>query len=133
MFGKLEDEGIIVPEEVVAILPPELCLIFNATLVKKKHRNWKPDKLTWESSYVPFSVSICSNVPCYQTPKFFVTNGDPKGIISEFIQYLFSISRRSSSLLLEQYAGVFAALNNPRGLESRESNEDQLAQIGLDI
>lgn len=64
-------------------------------------------KLTWESSHVPLSVSVCSNVPGYETPKCFVTNGDPKGLITEFIQNLVSISRESSS---------FAASTIPRSI-----------------
>ena len=72
------------------------------------------DKLNWESAKVPLRVSVCSNVPGYQTPKCFVTDGDANGLISEFVQYLFSISTKSSSLLREQYAEVFEAENRKR-------------------
>ena len=71
------------------------------------------------------SVSVRSNVPGYHTPKCFVTDGDPNGLISEFIQYLVSISTKSSS--------VFEAFKTARGPKSRESHEDRLAQILVNI
>lgn len=77
------------------------------------------------------SVNACSNVPGYQSPKCFVTDGDPKGLITEFIQYLISISTKSSSLLRQQYTEVFEALKTARTLNNSESH--QLAQILVGI
>ena len=87
------------------------------------------DKLTWESSHV--ALSVCRNVPGYQAPKCFVTDGDPKALITEFIQYLISISTKSSSLLRQQYTEVSEALKTARALNNSESH--QLAQILVDI
>ena len=78
-------------------------------------------------------MSVCSNVPEYQEPKCFVSSGDPKEFITEFIQYLVSISTKSSSLLREQYAPVFEALNHAAVSSRGETHEDQLAQILVDI
>lgn len=89
------------------------------------------DKLTWESSLVALSVNVCRNVPGYQAPKCFVTDGDPKALITEFIQYLISISTKSSSLLRQQYTEVSEALKTARALNNSESH--QLAQILVDI
>lgn len=89
------------------------------------------DKLTWESSHVALSVNVCRNVPGYQAPKCFVTDGDPKALITEFIQYLISISTKSSSLLRQQYTEVSEALKTARALNNSESH--QLAQILVDI
>ena len=97
--------------------------------MKKKRKNWRTDKFNWESALVPRSVSVCSNVPGYETPKCFVTDGDANGLMSEFIQYLVSISTKSSTLLREQYADVFEALKT----ESRESHEDRLAQMLIEL
>lgn len=66
-------------------------------------------------------------MPGYQAPKCFVTDGDPKGLITEFIQYLISISTKSSSLLRQQYTDVVEALKTARTLNNSESH--QLAQI----
>ena len=89
------------------------------------------DKLNWESSHVALSVNVCRNVPGYQAPKCFVTDGDPKALIIEFIQYLISISTKSSSLLRQQYTEVSEALKTARALNNSESH--QLAQILVDI
>ena len=47
-----------------------------------------------QSSHVPLTVNVCSNVPGYQAPKCFVSNGGPNEFISEFIQYLTKISHK---------------------------------------
>ncbi|CAH3136668.1 unnamed protein product, partial [Porites lobata] len=77
------------------------------------------------------TVNVCRNVPGYQAPKCFVTDGDPKALITEFIQYLISISTKSSSLLRQQYTEVSEALKTARALNNSESH--QLAQILVDI
>ena len=89
------------------------------------------DKLTWLSSHVPLSVSVCSNVPGFEDPKCFVSNGDPDQFITEFMQYLVSISTKSASILREQFAPVFEALKQVPNRD--DSTEDQLAQILVDI
>ena len=67
-------------------------------------------------------------MPEFQEPKCFVSNGDPKEFITECIQYLVSISTKSSSLLREQYAPVFEALKIARGPTNNVTHEDQLTQ-----
>ena len=130
VFEQLEDEGIIVPEEAY-YFPYHAIFDFECYFDKEKAQELKNiDKLNWQSSHVPLSVSVCSNVPGYQAPKCFVSNGDSKEFITEFIQYLNKISLKSSSLLREQYADVFEALKTVRAPETRD---DQLAQILVDI
>lgn len=107
MLEELEETGTIVPEE-ARNFPYRVTFDSEGYFDKKKAQELKnTGKLTWESSLVPLSVNLCSNVPGYETPKYFVTNGDPKGLITEFIQNLVSISRKSSSL---------AALTIPRSI-----------------
>ena len=77
------------------------------------------------------SVSVCSNVPDYDQPKCFVSNGDPGQFITEFIQYLVSVSTKSASILREQFSPVFEALKQVANRD--DSTEDQLAQILVDI
>ena len=99
IFEELEDEGIIVPEE-ARYFPYRATFDFECYFDKEKAEELKStEKLNWQSAHVPLSVSVCSNVPDYQEPKCFVSNGDPKEFIEEFIQYLVSISTKSSSLL----------------------------------
>ena len=133
MFEQLEDEGIVVPEE-WRYFPYRATYDFECYFDKEKaHELKNTEKLTWQSTHVPLSVSVCSNVPGYQAPKCFVSNGDPNEFISEFIQYLTRISTKSSSLLRQRYAEVFEALETARGPNNSESHEDRLAQILVDI
>ena len=78
-------------------------------------------------------MSVCSNVPGYITPKCFVSEGDSDLLLKEFVQYLTTISTKSSSLLRQRYAEVFEALETARGPNNSESHEDRLAQILVDI
>ena len=133
IFEELEDEGIIVPEE-ARYFPYRATFDFECYFDKEKEQELKStEKLNWQSAHVPLSVSVCSNVPEYQEPKCFVTSGDPKEFITEFIEYLVSISTKSSSLLQEQYAPVFEALETARGPTNNETRKDQLAQMLMDM
>ena len=91
------------------------------------------DKLHWQSSHVPLSVSVCSNVPGYDEAKCFVSNGNPTEFITAFVQYLVSISTKSSFLLRQQYAPVFEALKQEATPDRGESHEGRLAQTLVDI
>ena len=88
------------------------------------------DKLNWQSSHVPLSVSVCSNVPGYQEPKCFVSEGEPNQILEEFVKYLTKISTKSSFLLRQQYAAVFEALHqastpNHDAAENNHENQEE--------
>ena len=72
-------------------------------------------------------------MPGYQAPRCFVSEGDSDLLLEEFVQYLTTISTKSSSLLRQRYAGVFEALETARGPNNTESYEDLLAQILVDI
>ena len=89
--------------------------------------------MNWESAHVPLSVSVCRNVPGYETPKCFVPNGDPSVFITKFVQYLISISTKSYSLLCDQFAHVFEALKQESVPSRGVTEDDQLAQILVDI
>ncbi|CAH3135999.1 unnamed protein product [Porites lobata] len=102
VFEQLEEEDIIVPEE-ARYFPYHATFDFECSFDQEKAQELKnTDKLNWQSSHVPLTVSVCSNVPGYQARKCFVSNGGPNEFISEFVQYLTKISLKSSSLLREQ-------------------------------
>ena len=133
IFEESEDEGIIVPEK-ARYFPYRATFDFECYFNKEKAEELKnTEKLNWQSAHVPLSVSVCSNAPEYQEPKCFVSSGDPKEFIEEFIQYLVSISTKSSSLLQEQFAEVFEALNNAAVFNRGQTNEDRLAQTLMDM
>ena len=62
-----------------------------------------------------------------------MSEGDSDLLLEEFVQYLTTISIKSSSLLRQRYAEVFEALETARGPNNSESHEDRLAQILVDI
>ena len=122
-----------VPEE-WRYFPYHATFDFECYFDKEKAQELKnTEKLTWQSTHVPLSVSVCSNVPGYQAPKCFVSEGDSDLLLEEFVQYRTTISTKSSSLLRQRYAEVFEALETARGPNNSESHEDQLAQILVDI
>ena len=130
IFEQLEDEGIIVPEE-WRYFPYRATFDFECYFDKGKVQELKnTEKLNWQSGHVPLSVSVCSNVPGYQAPKCFVSEGEPNRMIEEFVKYLTEISTESSSLLREQYAAVFEALKTARapnhgGTENNHENQEE--------
>ena len=133
IFEELEDEGIIVSEE-GRYFRYRVTFDFEWYFDEDNANQEKnTEKLTWLSSHVPLSVSVCSNVPEYQEPKCFVSNGDPNAFITEFIEYLFAISTKSSSLLREQYAPVFEALSRASVPRRGGTHGDQLAQMLVDM
>ena len=133
IFEELEDESIVVPEE-WRYFPYRATFDFECYFDQEKAQELKDtEKLTWQSAHVPLSVSVCSNVPGYQAPKCFVLEGDSDLLLEAFVQYLTTISTKSSSLLRQRYAEVFEALETARGPNNSESYEDRLAQILVDI
>ena len=133
MFQELEEECIIVPEE-ARYFPYRATFDFECYFDKEKALELRnTDKLNWESAHVPLSVSVCSNVPGYEEPKCFVSEGDSDLLLEEFVQYLITISTKSSSLLREQYAEVFEALKRESVPSRGVTEDDQLAQVLVDI
>ena len=133
IFEELEDEGIVVPEE-WRYFPYRATFDFECYFNQEKAQELKnTEKLTWQSTHVPLSVSVWSNVPGYQAPKCFVSEGDSDLLLEEFVQYLTTISTKSSSLLRQRYAEVFEALETARGPNNSEPHEDRLGQILVDI
>ena len=132
----VEEEGIIVPEE-ARYFSYRATFDFEWYLGKEKAQELtNTNKLNWESAHVPLSVSVCRNVPGYETPKCFVPNGDPSVFITEFVRYVISISTKHSllhSLLCDQFAPVFEALKEESVPSRGVTEDDQLAQILVDI
>ena len=61
------------------------------------------EKLTWNSKHIPLSVSVCSNVPDYDQPKRFVSDGDSKQLVKEMLDYLVKISEESCRLMKQEF------------------------------
>ena len=121
------------PEE-ARYFPYKATFDFECYFDKEKSQKLRnTDKLNWESAHVPLSVSVCSNVPGYEEPKCFVSEGDLDLLLEEFVQYLTTISTKSSSLLRQRYAEDFEALKWESVPSRGVTEDDQLAQILVDI
>ena len=87
------------------------------------------EKLNWEAKHVPLSVSVCSNVPGFDRPKCFVTEGDPKLLVRNMLYYLVEISQESYRLVKEQFADVLRAIEETLSalapLEEREQHHEE--------
>ena len=119
VFEQLEEEGIIIPEE-ARYFPYHATFDFECYFDQEKVQELKnTDKLNWQSSHVPLSLSVCSNVPGYQAPKCFVSNGDP----SEFIQYLTTISQTSLKRLNKH---LFLVMGSQKMINSRKYSDIQV-------
>ena len=98
IFDLLEDEGIVISED-LKYFPYRATFDFECYFKKKDQHPRNTAKLTWEAEHVPVSVSVCSNVPGYDEPKCFVSSGNTREMLKQFIDYLVEISQKSYSLL----------------------------------
>ncbi|CAH3175433.1 unnamed protein product [Porites evermanni] len=69
------------------------------------------EKLTWDAKHIPLSVSVCSNVPDYDQPKCFVSDGDSKLLVKEMLEHLVKISEQSNDLLRKEFNFLFEAID----------------------
>ena len=56
-------------------------------------------------------MSVCSNVPDYDQPKCFVSNGDSKQLVKEMLEQLVKISVKSYDLLRKEFNFLFEAID----------------------
>ena len=68
-------------------------------------------KTRYTYKHVPLSVSICSNVPTFQNPVCFISDGDPQDLVNKMVDHLELISDHSYRLLREEFADVYDQLD----------------------
>ena len=79
-------------------------------------------KTVYTARHVPLSVSVCSNVPGYEVPKFFCSKNEPQHLVDEFVDYLEEISRESFERMKEEYASVYDEIAE-REIKERENGD----------
>lgn len=124
IFQLLESEGFTVPEHLMyfpyrATFDFE-CMFSSTTGLE----NTK--KLTWNAKHIPLSVSVRSNVPQYDQPKCFVTDGNSNQLVKEMVDYLVKISRKSCGLMKEEFFSVFDAIDQKLQKLKQKSEEPTL-------
>ena len=128
VFELLADEGITVDEE-KQFYPYRITYDFESYFCKEDLPK-SSDKLTWEAKHIPLSVSVCSNVPGYQEPQCFVTEGDPQELVSKMVDYMHQIQTTAEAHLHEEHSGYYNALlellEQKQELESNKEDTDMI-------
>ena len=108
IFQPLEDEGFTIPPH-LKYFPYRATFDFECMFSPSTGLN-NTKKLTWDAKHIPLSVSVCSNVPDYDQPKFFRSDGDSKQLTKEMVEYLVKISQKSYGLLKDEFSSLFEAI-----------------------
>ena len=109
IFQLLEDEGLTVPEH-LKFFPYRATFDFECMFTPETDLN-DTEKLTWDAKHISLSVSVCSNVPDYDQPKCFVSDGDSKQLVKEMLEHLVKTSEQSYDLLRKEFNFLFEAID----------------------
>ena len=112
IFQLPEDEGLTVPEH-PKFFAYRATFDFECMFTPETDLN-DTEKLTWDAKHIPLSVSVCSNVPDYDQPKCFVSDGDSKQLVKEMLEHLVKISEKSYDLLRKEFNFLFEAIDRKR-------------------
>ena len=126
IFQLLEDEGLNIPEH-LKYFPFRATFDFECMFSSTTGlENTK--KLTWNAKHLPLSVSVCSNVPVYDQPKCFVTEGNSNQLVKEMVDYLVEISSKSYGLMKEEFFSIFEAIDQKLE-ELKQKSEEPTTEI----
>ena len=97
IFERLDDEGIIV-EDVLRYCPYRATFEFECCF-DRDNVPADSDRVQWIARHVPLSVSLASNVPGYETPRCYVTEGDSDKLVADMMAGLVATSDAAYDLL----------------------------------
>ena len=130
IFELLEDEGFTIPQH-LKFFPYRATFDFECMF--SSHTSLSDtEKLTWNAKHIPLSVSVCSNVPEYDQPKCFVSDGDSKRLVKEMVEYLVKISEESCRLMKQEFSFLFEAIDQKLE-EIKQKSEQQTGESGTDV
>ena len=125
VFELLADEGITIDDE-KQFYPYRITYDFESYFCKEDVPALS-EKLTWEAKHIPLSVSVCSNIPGYQEPRCFVTEGDPEKLVSKMVDYMHQIQTTAEAYLHEEHSDYYnALLELVQQKQQFESNEEDM-------
>ena len=110
IFDDLREEGIALPNDAL-YFPYRACFYFEAFLQPLETDDSTTSKTVWIDRHIPMSVSVNANVPGYQHPRCFVSDGDPYALMATSIEYLNEISAASYQRMLLKFESVLAVLD----------------------
>ena len=105
IFEKLENHGIDIPEHIPRIYPYRATYDIECYMKDVQNRR-NTEKLEWVAQHEVASISVCSNVPEYTDVKCFVSEGDPKQLVQQFVNYLSEIAEQARRLIFSTYKPV---------------------------
>ena len=108
IFERLDDEGIIV-EDVLRYYPYRATFDFECYF-DRDNVPADSDRVQWIARHVPLSVSLASNVPGYETPRCYVTEGDSDKLVADMMAGLVATSDAAYDLLKPSYGSVLNEL-----------------------
>ncbi|GFR68008.1 hypothetical protein ElyMa_003720600 [Elysia marginata] len=95
----LADEG--VPVETDFVYPFRATYDFECYFTKENLPSTSTSKTSYTARHVPLSVSVCSNVPDFESPVCFISEGDPQALVDRMGDYLESIASSAFNILKE--------------------------------
>ena len=108
IFQRLDDEGITVPEA-LRFYPFRATFDFEC-FFDGENLPADSDRVQWIARHVPLSVSVASNVPGYETPLGYVTEGDSDKLVADMMAGPVSTSDAAYDLLKPSYESVLDQL-----------------------
>ena len=130
VFERLDDEGII-EEDVLRYFPYRATFDFECYF-DRDNVPADSDRVQWIPRHVPLSVSMASNVPGYETPRCYVTEGDSDKLVEEMMVHLTAISDTAYDSLLSSYESVLDKLKMLKEAwddAESEANADETRRI----
>ena len=143
IFELLEEEGIRIPQD-LKFFPFYATFDFECFFQDQTLPN-HTEKVHWEAEHVPLSVSVCSNVPDFDLPKCFVTDGDSKTLVENMVDYLTTVSQKSYKIIQERFREVFTEIderikspdsggfNEGGEEEEKDGTDDEDDERGIDV
>ena len=111
VFDKLSEAGIDVQEE-MKYYPYRATFDYECYFQSVPPSMPQRDgKLRWEARQELLSCSIASNIPDYEAPRCFVSNGNPRELVSDMVDFLHTIGLAAYEILLEKYEVIFQQLD----------------------
>ena len=108
VFQRLEDEGIHIVD-VLRFYPYRATFDFEC-FFDGENLPTTTDHVEWVARHVPLSVSVASNVPGYEAPRCFVTDGDSNKLVAEMMSHLHAVSDAAFESLKPSYESVLDEL-----------------------
>ncbi|KAL8600852.1 hypothetical protein ACOMHN_056510 [Nucella lapillus] len=88
-------------------------------------QNPESDNTRYTSRHVPMSLAVSSNVPSYDEPVCFVSEGDPQKLVDRMFDHLEEIAQHAYLLSREEFADVYDELAAMAQEEEEDEGEEK--------